>query len=66
MHMAVEETGSRSLRRPVDAGIVIQRTIYGRRTRWTEQLHALRGVSMQIRKGEYVASSDDPARENPR
>ena len=57
MHMAVEETGSETFRQDlVDAGIVIQTDdLWKTYDMGTEQLHALRGVSMQIRKGEYVA-----------
>jgi putative ABC transport system ATP-binding protein len=40
----------------VDSGIVIQtEELWKTYEMGTEQLHALRGVSMQIRKGEYVA-----------
>ena len=55
--MAVEETGSQSYRQDlVDAGIVIlTEDLWKTYEMGTEQLHALRGVSMQIRKGEYVA-----------
>ncbi|HEX4075252.1 MAG TPA: ATP-binding cassette domain-containing protein, partial [Candidatus Acidoferrales bacterium] len=57
MHMAVEETGSQSYRQDlVDSGIVIlTEDLWKTYEMGTEQLHALRGVSMQIRKGEYVA-----------
>jgi putative ABC transport system ATP-binding protein len=57
MHMAVEETGSQSFRQDlIDAGIVIQTDdLWKTYEMGTEQLHALRGVSMQIHKGEYVA-----------
>ncbi|MFZ0980217.1 MAG: ATP-binding cassette domain-containing protein, partial [Candidatus Acidiferrales bacterium] len=55
--MAVEETDSQSFRQDlVDAGIVIQTDdLWKTYEMGTEQLHALRGVTMQIRKGEYVA-----------
>ena len=57
MHMAVEETDSQSFRQDlVDAGIVIRTDdLWKTYEMGTEQLHALRGVTMQIRKGEYVA-----------
>ncbi len=57
MHMAVGETGSQSFRQDlIDAGIVIQTDdLWKTYEMGTEQLHALRGVSMQIHKGEYVA-----------
>jgi putative ABC transport system ATP-binding protein len=55
--MAVEELGEQTFRQDlVDAGIVIETDeLWKTYEMGTEQLHALRGVSMQIRKGEYVA-----------
>jgi putative ABC transport system ATP-binding protein len=57
MPMAVEELGEQTFRQDlVDAGIVIETDeLWKTYEMGTEQLHALRGVSMQIRKGEYVA-----------
>jgi putative ABC transport system ATP-binding protein len=55
--MGVEEAVSQSFRQDlVDAGIVIQtEELWKTYEMGTEQLHALRGVSIEIRKGEYVA-----------
>jgi putative ABC transport system ATP-binding protein len=55
--MGIEESVSQSYRQDlVDAGIVIQtEELWKTYEMGTEQLHALRGVSIQIRKGEYVA-----------
>jgi len=55
--MGVEEVVSQSYRQDlVDAGIVIQtEDLWKTYEMGTEQLHALRGVSIEIRKGEYVA-----------
>ena len=55
--MAVEEVGSQSFRQDlVDAAIVIQtEELWKTYEMGTEQLHALRGVSITIHKGEYVA-----------
>jgi putative ABC transport system ATP-binding protein len=55
--MAVEELGEQTFRQDlVDAGIVIETDeLWKTYEMGTEQLHALRGVSMQICKGEYVA-----------
>jgi putative ABC transport system ATP-binding protein len=57
MPMAVEQAGAQSFRQDlVDAGIVIQtENLWKTYEMGTEQLHALRGVNMLIRKGEYVA-----------
>jgi len=57
MHMAVEETGSQSYRQDlVDAGtVILTEDLWKTYEMGTEQLHALRGVTMTIRKGEYVA-----------
>jgi putative ABC transport system ATP-binding protein len=55
--MGVEEVVSQNYRQDlVDAGIVIQTDeLWKTYEMGTEQLHALRGVSIEIRKGEYVA-----------
>jgi len=55
--MAVEEAGAQSVRQDlIAAGIVIQtEDLWKTYEMGTEQLHALRGVNMVIRKGEYVA-----------
>ena len=55
--MAVEEVGSQSFRQDlVDAAIVIQtEDLWKTYEMGTEHLHALRGVSITIHKGEYVA-----------
>ncbi|HVB87658.1 MAG TPA: ATP-binding cassette domain-containing protein, partial [Candidatus Dormibacteraeota bacterium] len=55
--MGVEEVVSQNFRQDlVDAGIVIQtEDLWKTYEMGTEKLHALRGVDMQIRKGEYVA-----------
>ena len=55
--MAVEEAGAQSVRQDLlDAGVVIQtEDLWKTYEMGTEQLHALRGVNMVIRKGEYVA-----------
>jgi putative ABC transport system ATP-binding protein len=55
--MPVEEIAPQSYRQDlVDSGIVIQtENLWKTYEMGTEQLHALRGVGMQIRKGEYVA-----------
>ncbi|MGH9495144.1 MAG: ATP-binding cassette domain-containing protein, partial [Candidatus Sulfotelmatobacter sp.] len=55
--MAVEEVGSQSFRQDlVDSGIVIQtEDLWKTYEMGTEHLHALRGVSITIHKGEYVA-----------
>src|SRR6202451_2738888 len=57
MPMAVEEVVSQSFRQDlVDSGIVIQtEDLWKTYEMGAEQLHALRGVSLEIRKGEYVA-----------
>jgi putative ABC transport system ATP-binding protein len=57
MHMEVEEAVSQNFRQDlVDAGIVIQtEDLWKTYEMGAEKLHALRGVDMQIRKGEYVA-----------
>jgi len=55
--MTVGEATSQSYRQDlIDSGIVIQtENLWKTYDMGTEQLHALRGVSMQIRRGEYVA-----------
>jgi putative ABC transport system ATP-binding protein len=55
--MAVEEIVAQNFRQDlIDAGIVIQtEDLWKTYEMGTEQLHALRGVSMKIHKGEYVA-----------
>jgi len=55
--MGVEETVSQNFRQDlVDAGIVIQtEELWKTYEMGAEQLHALQGVDLQIRKGEYVA-----------
>ncbi len=55
--MAVEEVGSQSFRQDlVDSAIVIQtEDLWKTYEMGTEHLHALRGVSITIHKGEYVA-----------
>ncbi len=55
--MAVEEVGLPSFRQDlVDSGIVIQtEDLWKTYEMGTEHLHALRGVSITIHKGEYVA-----------
>ena len=55
--MAVEEATLPSYRQDlVDSGVVIlTEELWKTYEMGTEQLHALRGVSMEIRKGEYVA-----------
>jgi putative ABC transport system ATP-binding protein len=55
--MAVEEVGSQSFRQDlVDSAIVIQTDdLWKTYEMGTEHLHALRGVSITIHKGEYVA-----------
>src|ERR1017187_9777617 len=55
--MAVEEIFAQNFRQDlIDAGIVIQtEDLWKTYEMGTEQLHALRGVSMKIHKGEYVA-----------
>jgi putative ABC transport system ATP-binding protein len=55
--MAVEEVVTQNFRQDlIDSGIVIQtEDLWKTYEMGTEQLHALRGVSMQIHKGEYVA-----------
>jgi putative ABC transport system ATP-binding protein len=57
MPMGVEESVSQNFRQDlVDAGIVIQTAdLWKTYEMGAEQLHALRGVDLQIRKGEYVA-----------
>jgi putative ABC transport system ATP-binding protein len=57
MHMGVEESVSQNFRHDlVDAGIVIQtEDLWKTYEMGAEQLHALRGVDLQIHKGEYVA-----------
>ena len=57
MHMGVEEAVSQNFRQDlVDTGIVIQtEDLWKTYEMGAEKLHALRGVDMQIRKGEYVA-----------
>jgi putative ABC transport system ATP-binding protein len=52
-----QTTESQSFRQDlIDSGIVIQtEDLWKTYEMGTEQLHALRGVNMQIRKGEYVA-----------
>jgi putative ABC transport system ATP-binding protein len=57
MHMGVEEAVSQNFRQDlVDTGIVIQTDdLWKTYEMGAEKLHALRGVDMQIRKGEYVA-----------
>jgi len=57
MPMAVEEPGVQSFRQDlIDAGIVIQtEDLWKTYEMGTEQLHALRGINIVIRKGEYVA-----------
>jgi len=57
MPMAVEEVGSQSFRQDlVDSGIVIHtEDLWKTYEMGTEHLHALRGVSITIHKGEYVA-----------
>ena len=55
--MAVEEVGSQSFRQDlVDSGIVIQtEDLWKTYEMGAEHLHALRGVTITIHKGEYVA-----------
>jgi len=55
--MAVEELGSQSFRQDlVDSGVVIQtEDLWKTYEMGTEHLHALQGVNILIRKGEYVA-----------
>jgi putative ABC transport system ATP-binding protein len=55
--MAVEEVVAPSFRQDlIESGIVIQtEDLWKTYEMGTEQLHALRGVSMKIHKGEYVA-----------
>ncbi len=55
--MGVEEAVSQNFRQDlVDAGIVIQtEELWKTYEMGAEKLHALRGVDLQIRKGEYVA-----------
>src|SRR5579872_7463177 len=57
MHMAIEESVSQNFRQDlVDSGIVIQtEDLWKTYEMGAERLHALRGVSIEIRKGEYVA-----------
>ncbi len=57
MHMGVEEAVSQNFRQDlVDTGIVIQtEDLWKTYEMGAEKLHALRGVDMQINKGEYVA-----------
>jgi putative ABC transport system ATP-binding protein len=57
MMMGVEEAVSRNFRQDlVDAGIVIHaEDLWKTYEMGLEQLHALRGVNLEIRKGEYVA-----------
>jgi putative ABC transport system ATP-binding protein len=57
MHMGVEEAVSQNFRQDlVDSGIVIQtEDLWKTYEMGAEKLHALRGVDLQIRKGEYVA-----------
>lgn len=57
MQMGVEEAVSQNFRQDlVDTGIVIQtEDLWKTYEMGAEKLHALRGVDMQIRKGEYVA-----------
>jgi putative ABC transport system ATP-binding protein len=55
--MPVQELEAQSFRQDlIDAGIVIQtEDLWKTYEMGAEELHALRGVNMQIRKGEYVA-----------
>ncbi len=54
--MAVEEITQNFRQDLIDSGVVIQtEDLWKTYEMGTEQLHALRGVSMQINKGEYVA-----------
>ena len=55
--MAVEQVDAQNYRQDlVDAGIVIETDdLWKTYEMGTEQLHALRGVNIEIRKGEYVA-----------
>jgi putative ABC transport system ATP-binding protein len=55
--MAVEEVGSRNFRQDlVDSGVVIHtEDLWKTYEMGAEHLHALRGVNLEIRKGEYVA-----------
>jgi putative ABC transport system ATP-binding protein len=57
MPVQEQELEAQSFRQDlIDAGIVIQtEELWKTYEMGSEQLHALRGVSMQIRKGEYVA-----------
>jgi putative ABC transport system ATP-binding protein len=57
MHMAVEQVEPHSFRQDlVDAGVVIQtEDLWKTYEMGAEQLHALRGINVVIRKGEYVA-----------
>lgn len=57
MPVQEQELETQSFRQDlIDTGIVIQtEDLWKTYEMGTEQLHALRGVSMQIRKGEYVA-----------
>ena len=66
--MAVESLTSQNFREDlVNSGIVIQtEDLWKTYEMGAEQLHALRGVSIEIRKGEYVAIMGPSALENPR
>jgi putative ABC transport system ATP-binding protein len=57
MPVQEQELEAQSFRQDlIDAGIVIQtENLWKTYEMGTEELHALRGVSMQIRRGEYVA-----------
>ncbi len=57
MPVQEQELAAQSFRQDlIDTGIVIQtEDLWKTYEMGTEQLHALRGVNMQIRKGEYVA-----------
>ena len=57
MPVQEQELEAQSFRQDlIDSGIVIQTDgLWKTYEMGTEQLHALRGVSMQIRRGEYVA-----------
>jgi len=57
MPVQEQELESQSFRQDlIDTGVVIQtEDLWKTYEMGTEQLHALRGVNMQIRKGEYVA-----------
>ena len=69
MPMAVEDASAPQGYRQdlVDTGIVIQtQDLWKTYEMGAEQLHALRGVNIEIHKGEYVAIMGPSGSENPR